>query len=227
MSAQLLRDEQRKLYLSLTTGEQTLQLYVDFLNDKKRYQRPHRGKNELIARAIGLSKGLSTVWDMTAGLAEDAVLMAQIGATVCAFERQPLLAELLRQAQEQAQNELKNQGESRRLEWVKRLSIQSGNSIEFLKGEISDRPQVIYLDPMFEDIKKKTALPRKEMQIFRELVGMDVDSIDLFREAYRVALKRVVVKRALKAPPLVEGVTHSFEGTSVRYDLYAKTEVSF
>lgn len=227
MSAKLLRDEQNQLYLSLSTGGQDLKLYVDFLNDKKRYQRPHRGKNELIARAIGLSKGLSTVWDMTAGLAEDSVLMAQVGARVCAFERQPLLAELLGQALKRAQDELKAQGENRRLEWVNRLSIQPGNSIDFLKGEILNRPQVIYLDPMFEDIKKKTALPRKEMQIFRELVGLDVDSADLFREAYRVALKRVVVKRAIKAPPLAEGVTHSFEGTSVRYDLYAKTEVSF
>jgi hypothetical protein len=48
----------------------------------------------------------------------------------------------------------------------------------------------------------------------------DADATDLLREALRVAQDRVVVKRPLREPPLLEGVQHRFEGTTVRYDLY-------
>jgi len=69
--------------------------------------------------------------------------------------------------------------------------------------------------------KKKSALPRKEMRIFRKWVGEDLDALDLLQAALRSSAERVVVKRPIKAPALQEGVIHSFEGKTVRYDLYS------
>jgi len=80
-------------------------------------------------------------------------------------------------------------------------------------------PDVIYIDPMFPE-SKKTALPRKEMQIFREVIGADSDSTDLLHLSLSKSLDRVVVKRGLRSPELSSGVSHHFEGSSVRYDLY-------
>ena len=73
---------------------------------------------------------------------------------------------------------------------------------------------------MFSFEKKKSALPRKEMQIFRSVVGADADSMDLLKESLRVAKDRVVVKRPIKEAPLMEQVQHRFEGSAIRFDLY-------
>ncbi|MFN7728784.1 MAG: class I SAM-dependent methyltransferase [Bdellovibrio sp.] len=195
--------------------DEGLRLHLDFVNDLQRYQRPHRGKSELIAKAIGLPKGFSQVWDLTAGLAEDAWFMVRLGASVTAFERQPLIAAIVQDAWQRALKAEKTH------EIASRFEFQAKDAIEYLRTlERNQGPSVIYMDPMFSFEKKKTALPRKEMQIFRSLVGADTDATDLLREALRVAQDRVVVKRPLREPPLLEGVQHRFEGTTIRYDLY-------
>ena len=192
-----------------------LRLHLDFLKDKKHYQRPHRGKQELMAKAIGLGKGFSEVWDVTAGLAEDAWFMLRLGARVTAFERNPLIAALVKDAWERAR------AHPALSQVVDRFEVMNRDSIEMLREmKAGSGPEVIYMDPMFHFEKKKTALPRKEMQIFREIVGADSDAENLLREALRVARSRVIVKRPLKEHPLLPGVQHRFEGSSIRYDLY-------
>ena len=192
-----------------------LRLHLDFIKDKVHYQRPHRGKQELIAKAIGLGKGFSEVWDVTAGLAEDAWFMLRLGARVTAFERNPLVAEIVKDAWRRARISPLHSDLSSRFEIINKDAIEVLKKIETGQG-----PEVIYVDPMFHFEKKKTALPRKEMQIFRELVGADSDFEVLLAEALRVARFRVVVKRPLKEKALLPGVQHRFEGSSIRYDLY-------
>ena len=58
------------------------------------------------------------------------------------------------------------------------------------------------------------------MQIFRKLVGDDQDALELLNTALASRAQRVVVKRPLKAQALKENPIHSFEGTTVRFDLY-------
>ena len=89
----------------------------------------------------------------------------------------------------------------------------------------NEKPQVIYLDPMFPQ-KKKSSLPRKEMVLFRSLVGDDTDSEELLQIALKTAKERVVVKRPLKSAPILKEPQHSFEGNSVRYDLYLVSKAS-
>lgn len=188
-------------------------LLIDFVNDRMNYQRPlKKGKGELIAKAMGINKGLRDVLDLTTGLAQDAAVFARLGCQVRAVERSPVIFALLEDAALRARTE--------NLDWSQNLQFVFSDSREFLQNMKSeDCPQVIYIDPMFPD-KKKTALPRKEMQIFREVIGDDEDSAELVALAQHKALDRVVVKRPLKAPDLAPGVMHRFEGTSVRYDLY-------
>ncbi len=189
--------------LSLCDEELGL-LHLDFIHDSNNYARAaHRGKSELIAKAVGLAKGHKTVFDATLGLAQDAWFLAQLGAQVEGCERSPVVYLLLKDASLRS-------GETR-------LSIQYGDSIERLKN-LKD-VSTVYVDPMFPD-KKKSALPRKEMQIFRKWVGADDDADKLLQAALNSSADRVVVKRPVKAPELRSGVIHSFEGKTVRYDLY-------
>ena len=44
-------------------------------------------------------------------------------------------------------------------------------------------PDVVYLDPMFPH-REKSALVKKEMRVFQELVGADNDADDLLDFAY-------------------------------------------
>ena len=78
---------------------------------------------------------------------------------------------------------------------------------------------MIYYDPMYPS-KKKSALPRKEMRIFKEIVGEDRDSDLFFNWAIKTATDRVVIKRPLDAPFIGREPHASYKGKSTRYDMY-------
>jgi 16S rRNA (guanine1516-N2)-methyltransferase len=194
------------------------EIKIDFLHDKINYSRTsHRGKNELIAKALGLGKGITTVLDLTCGLAQDAFFMAQLGFTVRAFERSQPVFQIVAAALAKAQKDAPDRAD------IHRLQIEAKDSIEYLESSefqgLSKEGMALYLDPMFPE-KKKTALPRKEMQIFREVVGEDSDGTRLLSLALLSGCARVVVKRPLRSPALTEGWLHQYAGTTVRYDLY-------
>lgn len=221
------------------SGSKPLLLHLDFINDKKNYSRfSHRGKNELIAKAIGMSKDYRHVLDLTLGLAQDAWFLTELGAQVVGFERSALVYLLVSDAQRRANQNLKKHlllsAFASSLQIVQQqLSLPSSIS-DFLKlnlgavytdqvhelwANVDWSSTVLYLDPMFPE-KNKTALPRKEMQIFRGWVGADEDALQLLKLAMQLPVDRIVVKRPLRAEPLLDKVTHSFEGKTVRYDLY-------
>ena len=104
---------------------------------------------------------------------------------------------------------------------VARMVLQSGSSIDWLSQAGAGAADVIYLDPMFPH-RDKSALVKKEMQVFRTVVGDDDDSPALLKAALAVATYRVVVKRPRKAEP-VSGPepTTRIEGKSSRYDIYS------
>jgi 16S rRNA (guanine1516-N2)-methyltransferase len=180
-------------------------LHLDFLQSSDYTRKAHRGKSELIAKAVGLSKGRQKVFDATLGLAQDAWFLNQLGAEVEGCERSPIVYLLLAEA-------LLRSG-------VQGFNIHFGDSQAWIR-ERSEDCSVIYIDPMFPE-KKKSALPRKEMRIFRKWVGEDGDAHNLLQVAMASGVRRVVVKRPLRAPPLLPDPVHRFEGQTVRYDLYS------
>ncbi|MEZ0391426.1 MAG: class I SAM-dependent methyltransferase [Pseudobdellovibrionaceae bacterium] len=185
-------------------------LHLDFLNSKDYVRQAHRGKSELIAKAVGLHRGRQRVFDATVGLAQDAWFLSQLGAEVEGCERSPVVYLLLADALCRAPEA--------------KLKIHFGDSLQWISEGKSDF-SVVYIDPMFPE-KKKSALPRKEMRIFRKWVGEDLDAEKLVQTALQSPAERVVVKRPLKAPEILSGVVHSFEGQTVRYDLYSPVKGS-
>jgi 16S rRNA (guanine1516-N2)-methyltransferase len=95
-----------------------------------------------------------------------------------------------------------------------------GDACEVLRTLGPDeRPDVVYLDPMFPE-RAKSAASKKEMQVCRALAGDDSDAQELFAIAMRSARYRVVVKRWLLADPLGGPPSHQYPGQSTRYDVY-------
>ncbi|WP_288371992.1 class I SAM-dependent methyltransferase, partial [uncultured Marinobacter sp.] len=179
------------------------------------YRRQHGGgKSEAIAKACGLQKKRDvTVLDATAGLGRDAFVLASLGASVTLVERNPAVAALLYDG-------LRRGAQTAELSWLpERMQLLHCSALQALTTHAA--VDVVYLDPMFPP-RDKTALVKKEMQVFRQVVGDDDDSAQLLQAALKAARYRVVVKRPRKAP-FVEGPEPAtrIEGKSSRYDIYS------
>lgn len=194
---------------------EVLRGFVDFRSAAARRRAGASAANApLVARAVGLDRGVLSVIDATGGFGRDALTLALRGALVVVIERHPLLAGFL--AEELA--DLRLAGDP----LADRLTIVAGDAREILAGlPEAERPDAIHLDPMFED-SGKTALPKLAAQALRTLLGSGCDdAADLLAIARRVARRRIAVKRHGKAPPLAPGPVARIGGTRIRYDVYA------
>lgn len=191
---------------------------VDFVEGASAHRRRFGGgSGQMIARAVGVQGGVRPrILDATAGLGRDAFVLASLGCEMTLIERQPLVAALLEDGLARAARDPEV------APIVARMHLLTGNAIECMAAWEGEAPQVIYLDPMFPH-RDKSALVKKEMRLFRPLVGDDLDAPALLAAALALASHRVVVKRPRKAP-CIEGSkpSHQLEGKSSRYDIYAK-----
>jgi 16S rRNA (guanine1516-N2)-methyltransferase len=161
---------------------------------------------DLLARALG--KKCRSVIDATAGFGADSFDFVRRGYRVTAIERVRLISLMLIDAASRCPDQ----------EWLDRFQVIEGESIDWIPR--LHRADVIFLDPMFPDIEKKTAQPRKAQQLLRQIAGSDSGSVDLLNTARRFAGQRVVVKRPRSARPLGAEPDHRFMGRSIRYDVY-------
>lgn len=188
---------------------------VDFLHGKTGF-RAQRFSHEMIVKAVaGRSKEPLTVVDATAGLGRDGFLLAAAGHQVTLIERHPVIATLL------ADGLLRAAQDGEMTTVCQRIQLLTGQAHDILAQMImSSRPEVIYLDPMFPE-RQKSALVKKEMRIFRDVVGDDEDAQDLLEVARQIATKRVVVKRPRKSEWIGSRKPgHQLIGTSSRFDVY-------
>ncbi|MBR9912802.1 MAG: class I SAM-dependent methyltransferase [Gammaproteobacteria bacterium] len=180
------------------------------------------GKGQMIAKAVGLNKGAAlTVLDATAGLGKDGFVLASLGCQVQLLERSPVVAELL--ADGLRRGLLSQDGELREI--VQRLTLQRGDSRTLLAGQVAAEFDIVYLDPMFPE-RSKSALVKKDMAAFHQLVGGDEDAGELLSLARKIARYRVVVKRPRKAPCLNQlAPTYQLTGKTSRYDIYVNAKI--
>ena len=204
-------------YLSFTEGKLAFHsselgiMSFDFEETWNYHQRQKYAlTKEPLAKALGI-KGESKpfVWDTTCGTGKDSLLISCFGARLKSFERHPAIYLLLEDAK-------------RRFPVEFPIAFADASQFNFSETKVAERPDVIYYDPMYPDKlgSKKSALPRKEMRIFKEVVGEDTDSREFLEWALKIARERVVVKRSLIAPFIKEKPTASYEGKSTRYDMY-------
>jgi 16S rRNA (guanine1516-N2)-methyltransferase len=166
----------------------------------------HFSGRDLLARAIG--RRCRTVVDATAGFGRDAFRLFRLGKRVTAIERSPVVATILADGM----NRLISPSR------IDSLTLICDDARRWLAQ--CDRPDVVYLDPMFPNRHYRSALAAKELRILRSLVGDDADAVDLFAVAQSVASQRVVVKRPSRSEPLVTLPDLEYKGKVVRYDVY-------
>lgn len=193
-------------------------VWVDFTAGTAAHRRQFGGgRHQALARAVGCKSGAApNVVDATAGLGQDAFVLASLGCTVRMIERSPIIAALLRDGLQRAALDAQIGS------WIRqRLSVCQAESRDYLRGlEEDQRPDTVYLDPMYPH-RRKTALAGKEMRLLRQLVGDDQDTAELLAAALACARRRVVVKRPRLAPTLAGPAPHGQIITpKTRFDLY-------
>lgn len=198
-------------------------VYADFVGGAVAHR--HRfggGRGQTIAKAVGLKGGQTpSVVDATAGLGRDAFVLASLGCRVTLVERSAAVAALLADGLQRAA------ADSELGQWIKeRMQLVHADAVAWM-GQLAeaDFPDVVYLDPMFPH-RQKSALVKKEMRLFQQLLGVDEQSGRLLAAALRIAKKRVVVKRPDYAPFLDERIpTMQIKGKKHRFDVYVNATI--
>ncbi|MDD7804305.1 MAG: class I SAM-dependent methyltransferase [Endozoicomonas sp. (ex Botrylloides leachii)] len=200
-------------------GTKESAIIVDFVKGKAEHRRKFGGgKGQHIAKAVGIHNRVKpSVLDSTGGLGRDAFVFASLGCQVTLIERSPVIAALL-------EDGLKRAVISTEVaEITSRMHLIKGDSIEKMHALLEDKQSfdVVYLDPMFPQ-RNKSALVKKEMRLFQDLLGEDADADRLLEPALALARHRVVIKRLKGAPDLAgKEPIYRLKGKSCRYDIHA------
>lgn len=224
--------------ISLVAGGQKIR--GDFSREIKRVTNESRLNGELLIKAAKVKGGKGTheltAIDATAGLGEDALLLAAYGYRVTMFERDPVIGLLLYDALRRAKeiSELK--------EIVSRMKLVMEDSIAAMQkpanvdatwddhgqcdkaetaqesGPVVANPDIILLDPMFPE-RKKSGLIKKKFQVLHYLEKPCEDEAELLAAAKAAHPKKIIIKRPAKGPFLAdEKPSYSVKGDSIRYD---------
>lgn len=174
-----------------------------------------RGAQGPLVRAFG--KKTDPIFDLTAGLGGDAYRLAKAGHRVFACEREPAVYALLATG-------WRSDCEAGRVasEIAERLEFSLAEGAALLTR--IDGPNVgVYLDPMYPSPQRIKALPKRELQVLRQLLDRGEDAAALVRAARPLAA-RVVVKRPHRAPPLLSDVSFALSTKLVRFDVYVNPD---
>jgi 16S rRNA (guanine1516-N2)-methyltransferase len=196
--------------LALVGDGQTLR--GDFTKMLPRIRRGNL-QSELLVKACKIKafEGVPTVMDCTAGLGEDALMLAAAGFRVKLYERDSVIAALLSDSLRRA---LDN-AELRPI--VERMEFHEEDSFKVF-SQLTEVPDVIYLDPMFP-ARKKSALVKKKFQMLQQLEQPCEEGNELLQAAMACKPRKVVIKRPLKGENLGNRMPdYSIKGKTIRYD---------
>ena len=174
-----------------------------------------KGRGHNLAKAVGMKSNKNrTIVDATAGLGYDSFILASLGAKITLIERSEKIYKLL----QEGINEAKEYG-GHISSIVNRMDLIFGDSKNIIP-KLS--PEVILVDTMYNE-RKKSALVKNNMRLVREIVGSDLDQIELIKIALECAKNRVVKQpRYAESNDEIRKYSHQILGKTVRYDVYMK-----
>ena len=162
-----------------------------------------------LRKAIGYKGSPLKILDITAGWGQDAWLLAELGCEVTAIEKNELVFIFLDFLNKKPRPE------------AGKLNFILDDSLHYLKTVKADnKPDVIYMDPMFQPNKK--AASGKGLWILQQITETNEKKpIELFEEALNKSRKRIVVKRGRREKPFKGPLLCSFSGRAIRFDVFA------
>ena len=174
---------------------------------------PNNLNHELLIRAARFRKatGPLTAVDATAGLGEDAFLLAGAGFSVSLYERDPVIALLLWDALR------RGRACPDTAPVLERMELHMADSVAALP-RLALSPDLVLLDPMFPQ-RQKSGLIKKKFQLLHLLEQPCQDEEELLEAALACSPRKIVIKRPAKGPCLAgRKPSYSLRGGSIRYD---------
>lgn len=229
--------QEDKLTLSRPSNREAGSVCVDFNDAKLSFRLAQALSREAVVKAVGgcvpartQASSIPHVIDATAGLGQDAFILAAAGWRVSLVEQSPIIHALLedglRRARDAASHDTQThqntEPAARRAQMLTdilgRLELCAvGDSAKVLPT--LQPASVIYLDPMFPG-REKAARVKKNRFLLQQLHGTEGSGEGLLAVALSLAAK-VVVKRPRLAAPL-DGLkpASSLTGKTSRFDIY-------
>lgn len=209
----LQRTELGELELAAPANEEPLRVSLDLSRGDLARRLRTASKEQPLSRACGLHRrdAMPSVFDATAGLGRDALLLAKLGCTVTACERIGALCLLLAEA-------------AARTSFADRIEIVHADACAELDRRGRDSFDVVLLDPMFPS--QGSAQVKKEMQLCRRLAGAPDSTELLAMRALAAARDRLVVKRHPHEEPLCGTPSYTSFGERVRFDVHLKPKAA-
>lgn len=220
----ILNEQEGRLCLSLASDASAGSLSVDFSSPRLNYRRHQALGGEAVVKAVGGCVPASEshhLIDATAGLGEDAFLLAAAGWHVSLIEQSPVIHALLADGLERARKIAIDSSDDGLQDVLSRMRLcEQGDSAQLM--HTLPAAKVIYLDPMFPE-RNKSARVKKNRYLLQHLHGEEALGEALLPIALGLA-KKVVVKRPRLAPPL-SGIRPAScrEGKTSRFDIYVGT----
>ena len=198
----------KSMYLKLGLTLRNKPIFCDFLKWSKDIR-----KSNLTRSMRGLPKDC-TVIDATAGLGHDSLSLATLSNKVILLEKIPWVYALLKHGLNRAKRLKKS--------IFNKMHPVCDNARDYLLKTIS-KPDVIYLDPMFNVSTKSKA--KKGVQALRELIPEENPDY-LLQIALNNAKERVIVKRH-RNDKFLENLspTYSISGHVIRFDIYSVRKI--
>ncbi len=212
----------------------------------------NRLQQELIVRAIKPATILARyeagdvplAIDATAGLGDDAFLLAACGFKVLMFERDETIASLLADALSRALADERTHAIADRMRlsqsdsitamqaFANKLAQQTPGQLQANRQGISHsslviprRPDIVILDPMFP-ARTKSAAVKKKFQLIHQLEKPCQNEEELLQAALRIKPGKVIVKRPAKGPHLANiKPSYSIGGKAIRYDVLVPAQM--
>ncbi|MCR4798844.1 MAG: class I SAM-dependent methyltransferase [Lachnospiraceae bacterium] len=181
----------------------------------KRRLKPNNLNGEMLVKAARLKhfEGTPTLLDATAGMGEDALLLAAAGFYVLLYEYNPQIAQALSDTIRRAADDPDLS------EIIQRMEVHNADSIQEMP-KLSGKVDVVYLDPMFPK-RKKSGRIKKKFQVLQDLELPCADEEGLLEAAFLAHPKKIVIKRPVKAEPLAgRKPDYSLKGSVIRYDCF-------
>ncbi len=222
----LLSYQHNRLTLSQPMARDAGSVSVDFCDSRLTFRLAQALSREAVVKAVGgcvpktlLTESAPRLIDATAGLGQDAFILAAAGWEVTMLEQSPVIHALLEDGLQRARIAASAPQHQRFLQKIlPRLHLLApGDSLAVLPT--LPRASVIYLDPMFP-AREKAARVKKNRFLLQYLHGDQGAGDGLLPLALSLAAK-VVVKRPRLARPLEElQPAASLTGKTSRFDIY-------
>ena len=192
-------------------SEQNKDLHLDFLKGQMGWRLKRADHETLLKKALGKKNDNLTILDGTAGFLSDTLIFLALGHKVIACEQSNVLFMLLSDAIFRAKGEL---------HFLENLELIHGNAVEVYKN--TKNIDLIYLDPMYPETKKKV-LRSGSMSDIKNILKLEmIQNLEdeIFFNFKKHKFKKIILKRPIKSKIIDDNFNYQIKGKSTRFDVY-------